>query len=305
MTLRRKKCLAVAQMVLLLILSGACGNSLNIEPGQIGPPWGDEIDGALDAALEDLQDRGQAPPSACGGWDILQGLPCPATTVAVLAPVGSSKAFYGQVDLDVKLGKGRVEYEHIVALSSTENKSADHNHQECADNAASCAVQYVRWRMVLNFTSTINARVLVSSVWHALDVNLGGLGTRTGWAYCEFVGHPDPRTCGPGGCPFCGDGEVNPPNEDCDPPGGGGCSGVGVCRANCTCPVCGDGVVEPNETCETPGALICPGYARCLSNCTCPPPVPALPGWAGIALAGLLFVAGIFVFGNRRREPAT
>jgi len=32
---------------------------------------------------------------------------------------------------------------------------------------------------------------------------------------------------------------------------------------------------------------------------------PALPGWAGIALAALLFVAGAFVFGNRRREPAT
>lgn len=34
------------------------------------------------------------------------------------------------------------------------------------------------------------------------------------------------------------------------------------------------------------------------------PDVPALPGWAGVALAGLLFVAGIFVFGKRRKEPA-
>ncbi|MFH1110932.1 MAG: hypothetical protein V1790_17295 [Planctomycetota bacterium] len=34
------------------------------------------------------------------------------------------------------------------------------------------------------------------------------------------------------------------------------------------------------------------------------PPVgrPSLPGWAGIALAGLLFVAGLFVFGKRRTE---
>jgi len=31
---------------------------------------------------------------------------------------------------------------------------------------------------------------------------------------------------------------------------------------------------------------------------------PALPGWAGIALAALLFVTGVFVFGNRRRELA-
>ncbi len=38
-----------------------------------------------------------------------------------------------------------------------------------------------------------------------------------------------------------------------------------------------------------------------------PPPRgwPALPGWAGIALAGLLAVAGVFVFGNRRRQQAT
>lgn len=43
------------------------------------------------------------------------------------------------------------------------------------------------------------------------------------------------------------------------------------------------GVVELNET---------------------PPSVPALPGWAGIALAGFIFLTGIFVFGNRRRQPA-
>jgi len=32
---------------------------------------------------------------------------------------------------------------------------------------------------------------------------------------------------------------------------------------------------------------------------------PALPGWAAVALAAFLVGAGIFVFGNRRREPAT
>lgn len=32
--------------------------------------------------------------------------------------------------------------------------------------------------------------------------------------------------------------------------------------------------------------------------------VPSLPEWAGISLAGLLLVAGIFVFGSRRKEPA-
>ncbi len=33
--------------------------------------------------------------------------------------------------------------------------------------------------------------------------------------------------------------------------------------------------------------------------------LPALPGWAGVVLAGLLFVGGIFVFGRRRREQTT
>lgn len=42
-------------------------------------------------------------------------------------------------------------------------------------------------------------------------------------------------------------------------------------------------------------------------SCGCgggPPAFPALPGWAGISLAASLFVAGIFVVGNRRKKQA-
>ena len=46
-------------------------------------------------------------------------------------------------------------------------------------------------------------------------------------------------------------------------------------------------------------------YLGNANHITYPSGVPALPAWGGIALAALLFVAGIFVFGNRRREPAT
>jgi hypothetical protein len=45
--------------------------------------------------------------------------------------------------------------------------------------------------------------------------------------------------------------------------------------------------------------LLGPGYDPC------PKDNPALPGWAGEALAGLLLVAGVFVFGDRRTKPAT
>lgn len=65
----------------------------------------------------------------------------------------------------------------------------------------------------------------------------------------------------------------------------------------CTCRGGAGGICEPQ------GGPI--GVMHTGDVCGCAPPAvgrPALPGWAGIALAGLLFVAGIFVFGKRRTE---
>jgi hypothetical protein len=51
---------------------------------------------------------------------------------------------------------------------------------------------------------------------------------------------------------FCGDGVVNQPSEECDPPDDSACPGE--CEPDCTCPVepfCGDGVVnQPSEACD-------------------------------------------------------
>ena len=65
-------------------------------------------------------------------------------------------------------------------------------------------------------------------------------------------------------------------------------------------------VAVPFEDRDNPGmALItaCPGSVTVKGRVVSTN--PALPGWAGVLLAGVLFVAGVFVFGNRRREPAT
>lgn len=68
--------------------------------------------------------------------------------------------------------------------------------------------------------------------------------------------------------PFCGDGLVNPSNEQCDP----GAPGVNTatCTAQCTISACGDGYVNAaaGEACEpsTPGV----NSATCDSNCTLP-----------------------------------
>jgi hypothetical protein len=64
---------------------------------------------------------------------------------------------------------------------------------------------------------------------------------------------------------YCGDGEVNQPEEQCDPPPlfcRGGCNpytGLCVdipCRSDCTCPQpeCGDRVIDPGEDCDPPGS---------------------------------------------------
>lgn len=52
-------------------------------------------------------------------------------------------------------------------------------------------------------------------------------------------------------------------------------------------------LTEEEGAFESHGIMVAQGGGR-----------PALPGWAGVVLAGLLVVAGIFVFRNRRREAA-
>jgi hypothetical protein len=79
----------------------------------------------------------------------------------------------------------------------------------------------------------------------------------------------DGITC-PGREPFCGDGQVNRPSEQCDPPGSS-CPGGGFCKSDCTCPSCGDGVVnQPSEQCDPPGSATCGGGRTCNPDCTCP-----------------------------------
>lgn len=88
-------------------------------------------------------------------------------------------------------------------------------------------------------------------------------------------------------------------------------AGYGGCMS---CGLCSHGV--NNSNCEycNPASVSCMMKANTWDLCSFTPGQlgwgtvygrPALPGWSGIALAGLLFVAGIFVFGKRRREPAT
>ena len=67
-----------------------------------------------------------------------------------------------------------------------------------------------------------------------------------------------PEDCG--ACPFCGDGEVNQPEEECDPPGfPSTCSNDQACLPGCTCgDDCGDGLCSGEEDeCNCPQD--CPG----------------------------------------------
>jgi hypothetical protein len=67
----------------------------------------------------------------------------------------------------------------------------------------------------------------------------------------------------------CGDGLVNQPSEECDPPEDSACPGQ--CNPDCTCPYCGDGVVnQPSEECDGGDDGACPG--QCDPDCNCPPP---------------------------------
>ncbi len=110
-----------------------------------------------------------------------------------------------------------------------------------------------------------------------------GDGVRDTGEQCDA---PDDGAC-PGECqadctcpppPRCGDGVVNPPGEQCEPPGSlcnSPTGGTGVCDANCQCPggpppSCGDGVVNPpTEKCDPPGSSCAGGLGTCDTNCQC------------------------------------
>jgi hypothetical protein len=74
------------------------------------------------------------------------------------------------------------------------------------------------------------------------------------------------------GAPTCGDGLVNAPGEQCDPPNDATCPGL--CQPDCTCEraaTCGDGTVnQPTEQCDSPDDAACPG--QCQDDCSCPQP---------------------------------
>ncbi len=81
-----------------------------------------------------------------------------------------------------------------------------------------------------------------------------------------------PAEKNPGPLPSCGDGNVNQPSEDCDPPDDAACTSQ--CQPDCTCPVpprCGDGMLnQASEDCDPPDDAACTG--QCQPDCTCPPP---------------------------------
>jgi cysteine-rich repeat protein len=67
---------------------------------------------------------------------------------------------------------------------------------------------------------------------------------------------------------FCGDGVVCP-TEQCEP--GDVCAEGGACQEDCTCPMpmCGNAVAEAGEECDAPDDDSCPG--GCQADCTCAP----------------------------------
>ena len=75
----------------------------------------------------------------------------------------------------------------------------------------------------------------------------------------------------------------------------------GLCPPDCTCPLCGDNVVnQPGEVCDGTDDAACPG--QCLPNCSCPPEgaIPTVSAWGSVIMTLLLLVAGKVYFGRRR-----
>ncbi|HXJ32405.1 MAG TPA: hypothetical protein VMS22_00075 [Candidatus Eisenbacteria bacterium] len=70
-------------------------------------------------------------------------------------------------------------------------------------------------------------------------------------------------------CPACGD-DVQGGTEQCDGFDAFTCNGP--CRADCTCPICGDGAIDQtSEACDGADDAAC--HRLCLPDCTCPAPV--------------------------------
>jgi cysteine-rich repeat protein len=81
---------------------------------------------------------------------------------------------------------------------------------------------------------------------------------------------------GPGICttacrlaPYCGDGILQSPPEQCDYGTAGNTGSYGGCNADCTLgPYCGDGVVQSPEQCDNGAANVVPAAAYGMGICT-------------------------------------
>ncbi len=88
---------------------------------------------------------------------------------------------------------------------------------------------------------------------------------------------PSPSATATATPPFCGDGMVNAPGEECDPPNplDTDCDSV-ICTADCKIQIitatCGDGCLRPQdgEQCDPPGSMTCPQSGTCNASCRCP-----------------------------------
>lgn len=64
---------------------------------------------------------------------------------------------------------------------------------------------------------------------------------------------------------------------------------------------CGDGEVnQPTEECDPPGSATCPDEGVCRADCTCPRPVPTVSEWGVAAMTLLLLTAGTVAIPQRR-----
>jgi hypothetical protein len=68
-------------------------------------------------------------------------------------------------------------------------------------------------------------------------------------------------------CPYCGDGILNSIYEQCDGADDGACPGLCV-PGGCTCPVCGNFDLEPGEQCDGSDSP-CGEGSFCAADCTC------------------------------------
>jgi hypothetical protein len=102
--------------------------------------------------------------------------------------------------------------------------------------------------------------------------NFGGIAGGTfarNDAFIFRVAKPTAEGTCPSGTPVCGDGIVDAPFETCDVGNDAACPGL--CGANglgCLCPFCGDATIDPGESCDTQSNL---GSCTegCSYQCTC------------------------------------